>query len=330
MKTPRQLLRCGAVAALCSFAFATFATAAEVELKAISSFPKSHRNTKGFLSFVEEVNKAGKGIVHIKYLGGPEVAPPQQQPVALRNGLTDFVFGPSAYYLGMFPEGDFTAGFKTPMEARTNGGFKLVDDVMRKKLGATFIARFNSGLGLYMTLKEKPEIKNGLPDLTGMKIRSSPAYRDFIKVLGGTAVVMPITQIYTALERGVVEGAGGDLDSVQEWGLYKFLKYWIDPPFNMAGILIIANAKKWDSLPANAKELIQKIAAKHEQITMDNIAARTKEVKEFMLKHGMKEIKLTGEDAKHYVDTYMATPWGRMRKNPNVKVDVEALHKAWY
>jgi hypothetical protein len=26
----------------------------------------------------------------------------------------------------------------------------------------------------------------------------------------------------------------------------------------------------------------------------------------------------------------MATPWGRMRKNPNVKVDVEALHKAWY
>jgi TRAP-type C4-dicarboxylate transport system substrate-binding protein len=98
----------------------------------------------------------------------------------------------------------------------------------------------------------------------------------------------------------------------------------------MAGILIIANAKKWDSLPANAKELIQKIAAKHEQITMDNIAARTKEVKEFMLKHGMKEIKLTGEDAKHYVDTYMATPWGRMRKNPNVKVDVEALRKAWY
>jgi TRAP-type transport system periplasmic protein len=332
--TPQFVRR--AIAALFAFGLASFgpvfsgARADEIELKAVSAFPKSHQNTSSFLRFLDDVNKQGKGLVHIKFLGGPEVAPPQQQPVALRNGLTDFVYGPSAYYLGMFPEGDFTAGFKTPMEARKNGGFKLVDGVMRQKLGATFLARFNSGLGLYMMLKEKPEFKNGLPDLTGMKIRSSPAYRDFIKVLGGTAVVMPITQIYTALERGVVEGAGGDLDSVQEWGLYKFLKYWIDPPFNMAGILIIANAKKWDSLPPKVQDLIQKVAMEHEQLTMDEIAARTKEAKAFMLKHGMQDIKLEGDQAQHYVDTYMATPWGRMRKNPNVKVNVDELKKAWY
>jgi TRAP-type transport system periplasmic protein len=330
MRNTTRFIRHCALAALLVFGFASATWADEIELKAVSAFPKSHGNTKGFLRFVDDLNKKGKGLVHIKFLGGPEVTKPQQQPVGLRNGLFDLVYGPCAYYLGMFPEGDFTAGFKTPMEARKNGGFKLVDGAMRDKLGATLLARFYSGLGLYMTLKEKPEFKNGLPDLTGMKIRSSPAYRDFIKVLGGTAVVMPITQIYTALERGVVEGAGGDLDSVQEWGLYKFLKYWIDPPFNMAGIVIIANAKKWDGLPPKVRDLIQSTAIEHEQITMDEIAARTKAVKAFMASHGMTEIALKGDQAKHYVDTYMATPWGRMKKNPNIKISVDELKKAWY
>ena len=330
MRNGPRFIRFCAVAALFAFGAAYGASADEIELKAASAFPRSHKNTAGFLKFVDAVNKKGKGIVHIKFIGGPEVAPPQQQPVALKNGLFDFVFGPCAYYLGLFPEGDFTSGFKTPMEARKLGGFKLVDGVMRQKLGATFLARFDSGLGLYMTLKDKPEFKNGLPDLTGMKIRSSPAYRDFIKVLGGTAVVMPITQIYTALERGVVEGAGGDLDSVQEWGLYKFLKYWIDPPFNMAGIVIIANANKWDHLPPKVRELIQTTATEYEKVTMDEITERTKAVKDFMLKHGMQEIALKGDQAKHYVDTYMQTPWGRMRKNPNVKINVDELRKAWF
>jgi TRAP-type transport system periplasmic protein len=328
-KTTHFVCYC-AIAVLCAVAMAPRARAQEIELKAVSAFPRSHKNTAGFLKFLDAVNTKGKGLVHIKFIGGPEVAPPQQQPIALRNGLFDFVFGPCAYYLGLFPEGDFTSGFKTPMEARKLGGFKLVDGVMRQKLGATFLARFDSGLGLYMVLEKKPEFKNGLPDLTGMKIRSSPAYRDFIKVLGGTAVVMPITQIYTALERGVVAGAGGDLDSIQEWGLYKFLKYWIEPPFNMAGIVIIANANKWDHLPPKVRDLIQSTAIEYEQITMDQITARTKAVEAFMVKHGMTPIVLKGEQAKHYVDTYMQTPWGRMRKNPNIKISVDELKRDWF
>jgi TRAP-type C4-dicarboxylate transport system substrate-binding protein len=277
------------------------------------------------------VNKVGKGVVHINFIGGPEVTPPPQQPTALRNGLFDLQYGPAAYYLGVFPEGDFTSGFKTTEESHKLGGYELVDKAMREKIGATFLARFYQGLGLYMALKEKPTFRpDGLPDLSGMKIRSSPAYRDFIKVLGGTPVVMPISQIYTALERGVVQGEGGDLDTVVETGLYKFLKVWIEPPFNMAGILMIANADKWDHLPANVKKILSDEALKFEKKTSDDLAARQKEVKKEMKAKGMEAIVLKGATAEKYVETYMQTPWGRMRKNPNVHADVDALKKAWY
>lgn len=327
----RTILR-GVLAGALVAGVAASASANEIELKGLSAFPKTHKNTQGFLQYIADVNKVGKGLVHIKYIGGPEVTPPPQQPVALRNGLFDLQFGPSAYYLGMFPAGDFTGGFKTPKEARALGGYKLVDGLMRKGIGAHFIARFYQGLGLYMSLpKEAPARADGLPNLTGMKIRSSPAYRDFIKELGGTPVVMSIRQIYTALERGVVDGACGDLDTENEMGLYKFLHVTYEPPFNQAGILLIANAKKWDNLPAKVRNLLTSEAYKYEEITRKQIEDRTAETMTLLKKRGMKFVKLEGKTGEHFVDMYMKTPWGRMRNNPKVGPKVTAeLHKAWY
>jgi TRAP-type C4-dicarboxylate transport system substrate-binding protein len=321
----------GAIATAALLCLAQAAAAAEVTLKAVSGFPKSHENTQSFLHFIDAVNKEGKGVLQIQFVGGPEVTPPPQQPTALRNGLFDVQYGPAAYYLGVFPEGDFTSGFKKPAESRKLGGYQIVDKAMRAKLGATFIARFNTGLGLSMLVKDQPKMRpDGLPDLSGMKIRSSPAYRDFIQELGGTAVVMPISEIYTALERGVVQGAGVDLATVRDTGLAKFLKVRIEPPFNQAGILVIANAAKFDGLPAPAKKLFVDKAMTYEKISMDEVAARETKVREDLDKLGQKPLVLKGEKAKLYVDTYMKTPWGRMKNNANVKVDVEALRKAWY
>jgi TRAP-type transport system periplasmic protein len=326
-----RLIASGALAALLTVAAATSAKAEEITLKAVSAFPRSHENNKGYFAFIDAVNKEGKGLVHINFIGGPEIAPPKQQPIALRNGLFDILFGPCAYYLGLFPEADFTAGFKTPMEARKLGGYKLVDGAMREKLGATFVARFDSGLGLYLMLEKKPRYSaDGMPDLTGMRLRSSPAYRDFIKKLGGTAVVMPITQIYTALERGLVEGVGTGLSDVEEFGLARFLKYRIEPPFDMAGIIMIANAKKWDGLPPKVRALLQSTAIKYEKITMDQMAAQEAHDRAALDKAGQHAIVFKGERAKKYVDTFMATPWGRMAKNPKIHISVSELKRDWY
>lgn len=329
----KQFIRNASAALLCMglapIAMAPVAAADEIELKAMASFPASHEFTKSFLRYVDLVNERGKGIVQIKFIGGPEVSAPAKQPVALQNGLTDFVYGPAGYYIGMFPEGDFTAGFKSPQEARENGGFALVDGAMREKLGATFVGRFDSGLGLYMALKEKPPMKDGLPDLSGMKIRSSPVYRDFITDLGGTSVVMSLNELYTALERGVVEGAGSDLESLKNWGTHEFLKYWIDPPFSTTGLLLIANAEKWDNLPDDARDMLQSVAIEYENLSRDAVLKRTKEAKEFLREKGMTAIELTGENAEKYVDTFMARPWGRMKSNKNINIDVELLRKLW-
>ena len=308
----------------------TGAARAESTLKAVSAFPKTHPFTMSYLRFIDIVNKDAKGVLHINFIGGPEVTPPSKQPIALRNGLFDMIYGPPAYYLGLFPEGDAFDGFKLPAETRKVGGFKYIDSAMREKLGATFVGRFDAGGGLYLYLTKEPKLTAaGDIDLSGLKIRSSPAYGDFLKALGGTAVVMPVSEIYTALERGVVDGAATGLSGLHESGLTKFLKYRIEPNFSVTSTILIANAKKIDGLPAQARKKLYDLAQAYEETSMNATVAAEKAMKATLAKEGQQAFVLKGAAADRFVETYMRYPWEHLAKNSAVKLDVGTLRAAF-
>ena len=300
-------------------------------LKGVSPWPKTHTLTKSFIKFIDKANAAAKGQFKIRFMGGPEVTRPREQPAAMRNGLFDMVYGPPGYYLGLFPEGDFTHGFKTPMEARANGGYAMIRKAMKAKMGARFVARFDSGLGLYIFLNDAPKrTASGGISLKGLKLRGSPAYRNFIKDLGGTVVVMRPSQVYTALERGVIDGTGFSLTDIRDRGLHKFIKYRIDPPFTYAGIALIMNQKKWDAMPRKSQALLDKLAAEYEIESRNKWITKTKLEEVELAKLGVKTVALKGKAANEYVELFMKGPWGRMARNPKVKLDVQKLKKLVY
>lgn len=311
--------------------FAGAATAAEVTVRAVSPWPKTNTLTKSFLRFIDKTNTAGKGVLQIKFMGGPEVTRPREQPIALRNGLFDMIYGPPGYYLGLLPEGDFFQGLKTPMEMRANGAYDMIRPVMKQKMGARFIARFDSGMGLHMWTKTEPKrTASGGIDLTGLKLRGSPTYRNFIKDLGGTAVIMRPSGVYTALERGVIDGMGMALTDVRDRGLQKFIKYRIDPPFTYAGIALIMNHKVWDKMPKAAQAFLDKQAIAYEIESRNYWEAASKREAAELAKLGMKTVDLTGKTAQEYRDTFLSGPWKRMANNPKVKLDVAKLKKLSY
>ena len=327
-----QLSRFGiATAAATALLGLSVASAAETTVKAVSPWPKTHPLTKSFLKFIDKTNKGGKGLVQIKFMGGPEVTKAREQPTAMRNGLFDMIYGPPGYYLGVFPEGDFTHGFKTPMEARKNGGYAMIRKAMKDKMKARFIARFDSGLGLYLFLKKPPKrTASGGIDLTGLKLRGSPAYRNFIQDLGGTAVVMRPSQVYTALERGVIDGMGFSLVDVRSRGLHKFVKYKIDPPFTYAGIALIMSQKKWEAMPKEGQAYLDKQAIAYEIESRNYWVEATQRENVELAKLGMETVDLQGKERAEYVETFMKGPWGRMSKNPKVKLDVQKLKSLVY
>jgi TRAP-type transport system periplasmic protein len=286
---------------------------------------------ESFLRFIDKANVAGKGHFKIRYVGGPEITSPRQQPTAMKNGLIDMIYGPPAYYLGLFPEGDFSHGFKTAMEQRASGAYDLVRTAMKQKMNARFVARFDSGVGLHLFLKDAPKFsKPGILNLSGLKLRSSPTYRDFIKDMGGTAVVMGPADAYTAFERGALEGAGFSLTDILPRGLQKFLKYAIDPPFSYATIALVMNHKVWDKMTPAAQKIFDKAAADWEKESYEYWIDQAAKEKEKLKKAGVTIVTLKGEEAKAYKALFLKGPWERMENNKKISIDIKKLKQLSY
>ncbi len=102
---------------------------------------------------------------------------------------------------------------------------------------------------------------NKLDDLKGMKVRTfSLGLVDYISALGGEAVSMPVSDLYTGLERGTIQAAVTGPDQVEGQRLYEVCKYMTDLQLGSSPGYTIVSRRSWDRLPADLKKVIDDIA----------------------------------------------------------------------
>ncbi|MDA0651821.1 MAG: hypothetical protein O3C49_00915 [Proteobacteria bacterium] len=190
---------------------ASSAFAAEKTLSTVTALQQTNLLAQSYLkTFVAEVNANGKGLVQMKYLGGQEIVPPTKAATALKRGQFDVLNCPTAYYIGTVPEGfGLLAGNQGPRALRANGGFALLQKIYKEKAGSHLLAWGENMTSYYMYLGKKPKIgKDGLPDLTGMKMRATGTYRPLFRALGATTINIKSSEILTAMQRNTVDGFG--------------------------------------------------------------------------------------------------------------------------
>src|SRR5499426_2531580 len=239
-------------------AAASAASAQEVTLRAVSAFAEKTTYSRGFELFIERVNEAGKGVLQINYIGGPKAMPPFEVGNALKSGVIDLANSTGAFYTNVMPEADSWKLTERPMsELRKNGGYDYMSQLYAEKMNAIFLARHVDGNPFHLYLN-KPISS---PDLTGLKLRITPVYRDFFQALGATVVQTAPGEVYTALERGVVDGYGWPITGVFDLGWHEKTKYRIDPGFYSAEVSILINKSTWDKLNAAQKKVIADTAA---------------------------------------------------------------------
>ena len=86
------------------------------------------------------------------------------------------------------------------------------------------------------------------PDLTGLKIRVTPVYRDFFTALGATVMQTAPGEVYTALERGVVDGYGWPIGGIFDLNWHEKTKYRVDPGFYDAEVSLVMNLPAYKKL----------------------------------------------------------------------------------
>ena len=135
---------------------------------------------------------------------------------------------------------------------RTGGITQRLDAIGREKAGVAFLG-IPSWANAHIWVKEPIKSIN---DLRSRKVRSHPSYDPLVKGLGIPTVNVPFSELFTALERGVIDGIAYPYYDIKTYGLEKVLKYRIDPPFWRAGwVVMLANAKQFDNLPKDVQQI---------------------------------------------------------------------------
>lgn len=213
--------------------------------------------------FGEKVKAMSAGRLVIEVLPAGSVVAPAESLDALSAGVIDAQQGGTAYFVtkdaAFSVLGDLQGAWDNPLQAwgwmEQGGGLALA-----RELYAKYNAHFVTGVwyGTESLVSKKP--LRTLTDFKGVKVRAPVGMgQDIFKALGAAPVNLPGSEVYTALERGVVDASDwGTLSMNQELGFHKLARYPMYPGFHSMPMNDLAvNARKWAALPDDLKAVVE-------------------------------------------------------------------------
>lgn len=281
------------------------AVAQEVTLRMVSAFPENSIYVVRLQKWIQKVNAEGKGTLQINFIGGPKAIPTFEVGNAVKTGVVDLALSTGAFYTNLMPEADALKLAQILIaEQRKNGAFELINEIWNKKANMYYLGRPVEGEPFHLYLNKKID----KPDLTGLKIRITPVYRDFFQALGANVVTTPPGEVYTALERGVVDGYGWPIGGIFDFNWQEKTKFRVDPGFYMAEVSVVMNLDSWKKLMPKQRAYLQKqmLAAEAENgFWMRNNEAETKR----QAAAGIQTIKFDAAISKQYLDKAYEVGW---------------------
>ena len=287
------------------------AQAQEITLKAVNAFQEGTYYARNFERFVKKVNDEGKGLVQINYIGGPKAIPTFEQGNALRSGVVDMSNTTTSFVAGIVPEGlaiNYTT--HTMAEMRKNGAIDYLNKIMMEK-GLYYYARTGEGVQYYIYSNKRID----KADLTGLKLRIAPIYRDFFQKLGANVVQIAPGEVYTALERGVVDGYGWPLLGIFDLGWHEKTKFRIEPGFYAIELGVIFSANTWRKLNPAQRAFLEKQAVWLESQNVDMAAKDAPAEIKKQQDAGLQVIKLDAEQSRILQKTAYDAAWDAVVKS---------------
>lgn len=235
----------------------------KVQLKLSHYLPPAHGLHTDFMEpWARELEAKTQGAVSVQISPGTSaLGQAQNQLDQVRNGIVDVAFG-----LCGLPRGRMTRStvVEMPLLVKTAAaGSRTLWNLYPKMLGADYqglrplvLMTHNGGLIHTRDKKiEKPE------DLRGLRIRTpSPTVSMLLEFLGASPVGMPPGQAYENMQRGVIDGAAFPWDPVRAFKLGEVAKFHCDAQLYTAAFWFCMNEKKYASLPADIRGVIDQIS----------------------------------------------------------------------
>ncbi len=227
------------------------------------NFPVTGEGCQHFARWVEEMSG---GRMKIKVYGGGELVPSLESFEAVSNGAIEMGHGAAYYWAGKAPAAQFFAAVPFGMNFQqinswvvAGGGRALWEELYDR---FDLMPMICGNTGVQMGGWYNKEI-NEIGDLKGLKMRMPGLGGKVLTKAGGTAMLVAGGEIYTNLERGVIDAT--------EWigpyhdykmGFHRVAKYYYYPGWHEPGpaLELIINKTKFLELPSDLQVIIRTAA----------------------------------------------------------------------
>ncbi len=221
---------------------------------------------EGADKLAEMIGVMSGGRLNVQVYGGGELVPPLQAFDAVSQGMVQMGHGAAYYWAGKAPAAQFFAAVPFGLNAQgmnawlySGGGMELWEELYGK---FNLVPMPAGNTGVQMGGWFNREIKT-IDDFKGLKMRIPGLGGKVLAKAGGTAVLSAGGEIYTNLERGVIDAT--------EWvgpyndykmGFYKVAKYYYYPGWHEPGTVLesFVNKSAFEELPKDLQQIVKTAA----------------------------------------------------------------------
>ena len=232
--------------------------------------PKLPVIQEGCERLAKRVNDLSGGRLQIQVFAAGELVPPFGSFEAVSTGTVEVGSGASYYWAGKEPATQWFAAVPFGMNAQGMSAWFHAGDGLKlwEETYASFnlVPRPGGSTGVQMGGWFNTKI-NTLDDYKGLKMRIPGLGGKVIAKAGGTVVLLPGGEIFTSLERGVIDATEwvGPLHDLR-MGFYQAAKYYYYPGWHEPGTYLeyFFNKKAYDGLPKDLQHILDAACAESE------------------------------------------------------------------
>jgi TRAP-type mannitol/chloroaromatic compound transport system substrate-binding protein len=298
--------------------FGGLAAAAAIATPAIAQAQTTHKwkmqslwqagsvNQKIFEDWSKRVKDMTNGRVEIEPIPVGTIVAYSETLDAMQNGILDSHHSGGPYFSGKEPAlaliGDLNGGFETPYQMQMwfeyGGGLELAREAY-KKFNVHYVGPVWWGVE---SVPAKRPLRT-LADFKGVKMRVPEGLGAEVWRRAGVGVVtLPGSEVYTALERGVIEATDwGTLGMNTDLGYHKIAKYPLHPGFHsMPSAEVAVNMAKWNALSPDLKVLMEVAVRDFAREMVQRIALEDLKAQEQAQAQGFEIITWSPEERRNF------------------------------
>ncbi|MDO5642651.1 MAG: DctP family TRAP transporter solute-binding subunit [Paracoccus sp. (in: a-proteobacteria)] len=273
----KSILKAASFAA--ALGLSALAAQAQTALRLAHPAPETDLQQDLAVFFKEQVEARSNGGITVTIFHSGQLGNDAQMIDGTRSGIIDISIIGLNNFTGLVPDAgaiELPFIFPTPEQA-----YAVLDGEIGQGISAQFKQHGLHVLGYpengYRNMTNSRRAIVEPDDVAGlqMRVNNSRALGDMFTLLGATPQQLPVAELYTALETGVVDAQDHPIGIVLSFKFYEVQKYLSLTRHAYSALGMVMNDRKFNGLSAEEQQIITEVSA--EAVAMQRALAQEKE-----------------------------------------------------